>query len=484
MQRAEQIQLRLQKSTKRKMRKVIFLFIISAIFASAEAQNNLQNLYTSKVIVTDDGKALIEKKGSLRLENSEARVKNIGNILNGAFQINAPGNTVKSITLVKDSMLSADVEFTSFFDAIRANPGRNVELEVLEADKTVSYEGLISQYGITSSMFILKTSYGSQAIPFNNIRAVAFSGDIENRSKQFKSYDAALLSFEKDVTRQQVELQFLREGFTWNARYFLIHTKNDQVQFGLNVEFINNAEDVSNTDIYFASNEALSQAGSTDNQSFYYGKRQVNILKGESLFIPIFSEIIPKTEVVSISLKANNPEVWKWNETWEDASNKADMMVEFTNKSDFDLVPGKIIVLDEFSTPLSDGEISFTAKGDKNRAPLREIDFVLGSQSEKVLKIKKGALKIDGVIYNQVDVAGVIEIENTSRNSFDLNLNKMVWGKINDDETNVDFSTIAKNYVNPETTISWSGRLTSKSKKKFNYVYTCFYPAKIKNSEK
>lgn len=499
----------------------LFLFgITTSVFA--------QEFKATDVAIFKNSSAFIRKKALLDPKQDISLEKNIspnGQVILGTLWFKSKDNKIKSL-LSYPKEIKNELTVNSNIELLKENIGKKINL-VLEK-KTFESAEIIEVIG--SSNLIIKHDNQWITVDQSDIKRINFleKPDFKKENKTVDNF--VHFDFEKD-SKANVEMICMQKGVSWIPNYLISLDENDKATVRLRASVQNNLEDFINVNMKFVvgipsfsfqnreslltslkkqinigrfymdeteitnnnyqslnlSNrrrdyapvreENFKQIGEKNEDLFFYSAKNVTLKEGARGFFEIEKQTVDVEHIYEVNLNGNS--IKKYFTTKTDNRNDVWHSIKFKNTSTIPFTTGTAFVTTTkkgLEQPVSQNKLEYTPSGAFCFLKMTISPDVSVLDSEQEIARKENATRG----YDMVTVEGKIELKNYSGKKIDLEIKRMILGKLQKTDLNWEVSKEVKMYdsKNQYNNTSWKTKLEAGGTKTITYTYQ--YYVKVK----
>lgn len=412
-------------------------------------------------------------------------------------------------------------------------------VEEMEKVKEKQENALLPEQFIVNNILTFRTESNWLSINVSEIRRVEFMEKPKQilETKSLKDKPVLQLNFANNNANQKVDIMYLQNGLSWVPGYLIELIDEKEAQLTLRAEVVNNAEDIKNTDINFVvgvpnfrfanrlsslvdfynqyvpavnggfsnvlrtqsastysiDGESLSDlnivanevTGSAEEDLFFYNLKNFSLKKGGRGHYPIFSKKIDIAHIYECNIGANNANQRYFQQNFlfnADNSNKVFHSVKVINDSDFPWTTGSAMVVKGIKDqkPISQDQLNYTPITGHSFVKLTEAPDVKVKHAEREIAREDRAMKNPQnrkIYLDLVTVEGQLKIKNYKAKAIDLNIKRMISGKLLSSTTEwLKAERVNRNGQNPMTDVCWETSIKSGKELIITYQYQVYVP--------
>lgn len=233
-----------------------FLSTLTLVCAFALALS-AQNLPVRTVTVFKNGRSLLQKSGSIPLQNGRYAITQLPDALFGTFWVSSADGSLQSVFSVLDSV-DAPRTALGAQDILRQNTGKSVRLH-LAAGNNLGYEALegviekVYDNGSDEPVVVFHTAAGRWlTLPAGEIHRAEFLSAPDLNFSRKKAQKRLELRFKPEQRDAQVGVSYLVEQLGWTPIYRLELSGKTKGRLALRAEIVNDAEDLGDAELRLA----------------------------------------------------------------------------------------------------------------------------------------------------------------------------------------------------------------------------------------
>ncbi|MFT5512661.1 MAG: hypothetical protein ACI8SE_001059 [Bacteroidia bacterium] len=508
-----------------KLNKLIIALLIVCISPTITSAQ----LKTKHVTIFKNGTAFIQKSGKVPMVgNSYKWSENLPQAIYGTFWFASATGTIVSVKSKADTVEKSR-DWTSFFDLIQSNIGKNVELTMTNG-KQISGDIIGAKGHGAEALIIIKHTTGFELIKNHLIERASIKGDI-NQTVTYKNVQSTIsVNFKEKKSSQNLEATYLSQGFNWTPMYQLNLEGETGGTLSLKASIKNDAEKIENAQLnlvvgspnfltttqlsdlistqfnvfsnfrsdnnnmfgnsisgfYEASDKGASSGNDNVSASgladlYLFKLVDFSIDKGERAFYPLFETKVKVEHKYVCSLSGNsvvnNNNYIKSYTAYSDAA-QFNHQIKIWNNSSNPFTSGTLIVnksLDGVKQALATAKLDYTA--------IENCSYVTISNAPD-LEIKEEETETERTSTSKywnknkfvaIKVSSTITVHNYKAKKAHLEIKRLVYGELKKSDIAWKVKAIANHYyVNEGNDVTWELDVNPGEEKTITYSYVVY----------
>lgn len=486
-------------------------------------------LKAKHVTIFKNGTAFIQKTGKVVLEDGAYKWSdNLPEAIYGTFWFSSPTGTIVSVKSKADT-IEKSRDWASFFDLIRANVGKGIELSMTNG-KEINGEIVGANGNGSDALILVKHTTGFEMVKNHLIEHASIKGEI-NQTITYKNVQTTIsVKFKENKTNQDLEATYLSQGFNWTPMYQLeldgetsgmlslkASIKNDaekvenaslnlvvgspnfltttqlsdliSSQFNVfnnfrsdnNLRFANSVSGFYETDDRKASNgnDNVTAAGLAD--LYLFTLKDFSMDKGERAFYPLFETAVKVEHKYVCNLNGNsvvnNNNYIKKYSAYSDVA-QFNHQIKIWNNSSNPFTSGTLIInknLDGVKQALATSKLDYTAIENCSYVTISNApDIEIKEEEEETSKT--GATKYwNKNKFVAINVSSTITVHNYKAKKAHLEINRMVFGNLKKCDIPWKIKSVGNHYyVNSGNNVTWEMDIEPGKEKTITYSYVVY----------
>ncbi len=487
--------------------------LLIALLLTCHSLKGQNKLTTKRLTVFKDATVFVEKEGNFDVKEKVVKIdlplkkrnpkqsnynrpnQYVANeIILGTLNVHAKDNIILSRKSVKTK--EADTPIESIDRLLVQNKGKRIKInlrgseeeitgQIYSVDRLIS--GLHYRDNVSEQTLLLRENNQWQFVSLSEIRNFEFIDTPSLFSESEKKH--LILQLEKDKSKQQIELSYLRKGITWTPNYHIDLKADNKFELSLKAVVVNDVEELLNGELNLAvgipvfkyaaigdpifssdrvidfvnridkSEEAPGTTSrnfinmqsemnlreirygnsvfpilesDTDDDIYTYGIDNVSLGKGERLNLDIAALKGNYEDVYMIDLRSNEYFISSsrsQRKKEEQESNDVWHTIRFLNSAGLPFTTGTVLFRKELTNnrvkPISQGRLDYTPDGEHCYVKMSIAPNILVQDSDKEQSRSKDETGHRGYF---VKVQGEIEITNFKEDNLELLIDRNIRG--------------------------------------------------------
>ncbi len=512
------------------MKSTLIFFIFLPITVTSIAQTNYQH---NSLTIFQNGLTYIEKSAEVEVPNKKTvlfplpfSTTETTPIIMGSIRVQSPQNIIDELQYTRQNV---GEKGKHYFDNINQFFDSNIGARLSLTTKQGKVEGRLINVIVETfpEKLFLESDTGFQIVPISEVTSVTVFDRPNPAIDQDKEGDwVYALQLAKDQKKQRLDISYVQKGMTWHPNYYIDFLTNNKAILKLEATIVNDVEDFENAAVNLAvgypsflfedsqspltapqipkssfnttitahgirresySEKSLSMApndyadpydpsavpeDANQEDLYFFKKTKVSSKKGSRTMVPLFETTINYRDI----FKVNLPNNLDYNGYWisqERGNNNVLHCIEFINETGFPFTTGSILFRKN-----NGSELQFLAQNQLNYTPAGASTSPQMTVSTDVTVTEKNTETHREELRNRyneltylVSVEGQIDITNYKPEAIDMEINKMVAGKLDKSSIKWTYNTKITQDNNPRNQVSWKLNLAGGKSASIVYNY-------------